>query len=305
MTILGIEGMSPQQIVAEVRRGARFVVFGWCMSLLVITLRRSSEVIFIPPGDSTGKHGLRFTLLTLLLGWWGIPWGPIYSISVLVQNLNGGKDVTDHIMEQLGASAPVGLQGPRGLAPAGPLRRHSISRQPRGGAQRFVGAVLTVFGSLFLALGPVMAIWPAEGDSRSDAFSVLVFAVPLLIPGVLLWRAGRKKLRAAKGYEVLVAFLRTERRIELGAVAARLQTDLPRARQAIEIAVQRGDVDLVRAPDAEHYVHREELAEAVTVGGRRCHSCHAPVAVQLVLPGEAAACPFCGVALDEGLAALG
>ncbi|WP_245840625.1 hypothetical protein [Ohtaekwangia koreensis] len=36
--------------------------------------------------------------MTFLLGWWGIPWGPIYSIGSLVHNLNGGKDVTQEIL---------------------------------------------------------------------------------------------------------------------------------------------------------------------------------------------------------------
>jgi hypothetical protein len=31
--------------------------------------------------------------LTSLLGWWGIPWGPIYSIQSLVTNFRGGKQV--------------------------------------------------------------------------------------------------------------------------------------------------------------------------------------------------------------------
>jgi hypothetical protein len=38
------------------------------------------------------------TLLTILLGWWGIPWGPVYSIQSLVVNLKGGKDVTTEVL---------------------------------------------------------------------------------------------------------------------------------------------------------------------------------------------------------------
>jgi hypothetical protein len=39
-----------------------------------------------------------WTLLTIVLGWWGIPWGPVYSIQSLVVNLKGGKDVTAEVM---------------------------------------------------------------------------------------------------------------------------------------------------------------------------------------------------------------
>jgi len=31
------------------------------------------------------------SLKTLLLGWWGIPWGPIYSVQAIFSNLFGGE----------------------------------------------------------------------------------------------------------------------------------------------------------------------------------------------------------------------
>jgi ATP-dependent phosphoenolpyruvate carboxykinase len=34
-----------------------------------------------------------------LLGWWGIPWGPIYTIAAVVTNIRGGKDVTAEILQ--------------------------------------------------------------------------------------------------------------------------------------------------------------------------------------------------------------
>ena len=32
--------------------------------------------------------------MSALLGWWGFPWGFIYTPAVLVTNLKGGRDVT-------------------------------------------------------------------------------------------------------------------------------------------------------------------------------------------------------------------
>ena len=37
-------------------------------------------------------------LLLAAVGWWGIPWGPIYSIQSLYTNITGGHDVTDQIV---------------------------------------------------------------------------------------------------------------------------------------------------------------------------------------------------------------
>jgi hypothetical protein len=110
MGIKGIEGLTVAQVQDEVRRGAKFVVFGYAMSFLVITLKRSSDVHFIRAGEGTFGASLPYTLLSLILGWWGFPWGFIYTPMAVIQNLGGGTDVTAEVMAQLGASAP-----PQGL----------------------------------------------------------------------------------------------------------------------------------------------------------------------------------------------
>ena len=109
--IVGIEGMSDVEINAAINEGARFIVYQYTISILVMTFRRSSSVHFVPAGKSAVVAGLPFTVITLLLGWWGIPWGPIYSIGSLVKNLSGGEDVT-----------PFGPIGGTADAPAIPAR---------------------------------------------------------------------------------------------------------------------------------------------------------------------------------------
>lgn len=95
-----LSGMSPHEIAFEVQRGGRFVVYQYCVSLLVITLRRNSPVKFIPAGESAVTAGLPFTLLSLALGWWGIPFGLIYTPQVLYRNLKGGIDVTGAVVQR-------------------------------------------------------------------------------------------------------------------------------------------------------------------------------------------------------------
>ncbi len=41
------------------------------------------------------KQVLRATVVTWLLGWWGFPWGPIYSVHALFRNLLGGIQPRD------------------------------------------------------------------------------------------------------------------------------------------------------------------------------------------------------------------
>jgi hypothetical protein len=101
MKIQGLEGMSASQIQLELQRGAKFVVYSYCISLILITFRRPSEIYFLPAGTGRIRKGLSSSLITLLLGWWGIPWGPVYSVKSLLENFKGGKDVTADFLPRI------------------------------------------------------------------------------------------------------------------------------------------------------------------------------------------------------------
>jgi hypothetical protein len=75
----------------------RLVVFHYCVSLVIVTFKRSSGVKVIPPGGSRFLAGLPYTLISLCAGWWGIPWGPIWTLQAIGRNLSGGTDVTEHV----------------------------------------------------------------------------------------------------------------------------------------------------------------------------------------------------------------
>ncbi len=107
MKILGTEGMDAPTVRQEVERGARFVLYTYCISLVVVTLKRPSNISFLRPGQSPVIKGLPFVLVSLLLGWWGFPWGPIYTVQCLVNDLLGGKDVTNDILASLAWRHPA------------------------------------------------------------------------------------------------------------------------------------------------------------------------------------------------------
>ncbi len=106
--IKNVDGLSVQQIRDMVHQGGKFVVFPYTISIVVMTFKRSSDIYFVKPGESGLKHGVGFLLTNLVFGWWGIPWGPIYTIGSLVHHLGGGKNVTpeimNHIAQQAGSS---------------------------------------------------------------------------------------------------------------------------------------------------------------------------------------------------------
>jgi hypothetical protein len=100
MNIIGIQGFSLSKIEAEVSKGARFVVYSYAISFVVVTIRRSSDVYFVRPSESETK-ALKYTLATLVFGWWGIPWGPIYSIQAIIGNASGGTDISREVLQSL------------------------------------------------------------------------------------------------------------------------------------------------------------------------------------------------------------
>lgn len=87
--IQGITGMSPQEISFEINRGGKFVCYRYCFSALVVTIMRGTDIYFVRAGENRVAKGLPWTLITLVVGWWGIP-----SVRSLWTNFNGGEDVT-------------------------------------------------------------------------------------------------------------------------------------------------------------------------------------------------------------------
>lgn len=97
-----LSNMTPEELASELQRGARFVVYQYCVSLILVTFRQSTPVIFVrAASDHSFTRGLGCTLVSLLFGWWGIPWGPIYTIGAIVTNLSGGRNVTREVMANL------------------------------------------------------------------------------------------------------------------------------------------------------------------------------------------------------------
>lgn len=101
MNIKGIKGMSVLDIQNEVAVGGRFVRFSYCISVVVISFRLSSPVYFLKRQDNAFAKGIPFSLLSFLVGWWGIPWGLVYTPVSIFTNLRGGKDVTEDMLKIL------------------------------------------------------------------------------------------------------------------------------------------------------------------------------------------------------------
>ncbi|WP_185153882.1 hypothetical protein [Dysgonomonas sp. 520] len=98
--IKGIENMSVNDIRRELDNGAKFVIFTYVISLLVVSYKRSSSIHFVKPGDAKIAKGWPYFLISLIMGWWGLPWGPIYTFQAFYYAF-AGKNVTDEVMASL------------------------------------------------------------------------------------------------------------------------------------------------------------------------------------------------------------
>jgi hypothetical protein len=104
--IVGLEDIkSGGQLQQEIQQGGKFVIYQFCVSLLIITFKRSSSIYFISHEQNAVVKGLPFTLLSLVLGWWGIPWGPIYTIQSVWVNFQGGRDVTKEVVASMASAS--------------------------------------------------------------------------------------------------------------------------------------------------------------------------------------------------------
>ncbi|MES1216210.1 MAG: hypothetical protein ABUT20_11905 [Bacteroidota bacterium] len=98
MKIKNINGLSADHLQKEVNSGGKFIYYAFTISLIVVTFKRTSGVYLIRGGENAVVKGLPFSVITFLLGWWGIPWGPKHSFESLRTNFQGGKNVTDEVM---------------------------------------------------------------------------------------------------------------------------------------------------------------------------------------------------------------
>jgi len=98
MKINGIQNLTVQDIQDEVNAGAKFVIYSYCVSIIVLSFKRGTDIYFVKHNESRFAKSLPWFFISLLFGWWGLPWGIIYTIGCLSACIGGGKDVTNEVM---------------------------------------------------------------------------------------------------------------------------------------------------------------------------------------------------------------
>lgn len=84
---------SPDPVVCSICRRTtaqpRYVIYRHVVSAVFVTWRSVQQGIFC--SECGAKLAYRASLKTWLAGWWGIPWGPIYSVHAIFSNMLGGE----------------------------------------------------------------------------------------------------------------------------------------------------------------------------------------------------------------------
>ena len=96
------DNYSLEYVKNEIDKGGKFIIYSYCISLFfAVTLKRISKAYFIPSNEKNTKYKKKYNLINLVFGWWGIPWGLIYTINYIKLNNRGGTDITKDILINL------------------------------------------------------------------------------------------------------------------------------------------------------------------------------------------------------------
>jgi hypothetical protein len=180
-------------VEVAVAAGARFVVYQYCVSLLFVSFRRSSDVKFVRPGLNRLATGLPYTVMSLIAGWWGVPWGPLWTVQTVYRNTRGGIDVTRLFSESTALSG--GWEGSSVGGPTGGDRLAGV------GFYLFAFPILIfmIIGMLALTLG-VAALNLLAPEAAVDPELALkgVVALTIGVDIVAFWFVKLRKRSASK-----------------------------------------------------------------------------------------------------------
>ncbi len=71
------------------------------LSFLLMTVRSTSRFYVVGYDSGLGVASL-FTAVSLILGWWHLPWGPVHTVHAVFKNLRGGtRQRTDQLLDDL------------------------------------------------------------------------------------------------------------------------------------------------------------------------------------------------------------
>lgn len=92
---------SLDNLLKAISNGARFVVFQYCVSPIVLSWRRFSPAILVLDDSELEEYKIKYNQISRFFGWWSIPYGPRNTLRSFRVNAKGGIDMTEDILLNL------------------------------------------------------------------------------------------------------------------------------------------------------------------------------------------------------------
>lgn len=103
-TVLQLEipdELSFDQLLANREKDGKFIVYEYLIPRPFFPpIKRFSKIYYLSKGEDNNKYAFKYNLLTLIWGWWGLPFGPSYTYSTLMHNKTG-TDLSEDVFENL------------------------------------------------------------------------------------------------------------------------------------------------------------------------------------------------------------
>lgn len=90
--IIGRGSLSDAQLTQALSQGGKLVRYNFVFSIILQSYQKQSPVHFLAKGHSR-LWPLVYSVMTLLFGIWGIPWGIIWSFQAIKENFSGGETI--------------------------------------------------------------------------------------------------------------------------------------------------------------------------------------------------------------------
>lgn len=107
MKIISNDHLASAEVRAALHNGARLVRYEYCVSPVIFSVRRRSPVHLVRRGETDLLPKLAYVAISLIAGWWGLPWGPVLTLKAVRATLSGGRDVP------VDSGGPVSAQWPQ------------------------------------------------------------------------------------------------------------------------------------------------------------------------------------------------
>lgn len=91
--IRNVKDLNDLEVLSRLEAGAKLVQYQYVISVIVATFTLNSPIYLFKSGEKAYTYSWPYTTISVLLGWWGIPWGPIRTIRAIVLNNSEGKQV--------------------------------------------------------------------------------------------------------------------------------------------------------------------------------------------------------------------